>query len=368
VSPPNGAAAAVGRPSVEAVTCRTGCLGLATATAGSTVRVVGDGVGAAASIVFLGRPGYRDDAPAPARPLGPDAAEATLPAGAHAGPIRVVTTDARRSLRSAHGIALRAAATAAARDLDARVATRKAFVDATRRATLDVFVGGSGPKDVVVDLVRPADGGVIGHWTMTGVAGGTVQSVDWDGTAAGAAQPEGRYVFRVSATTASIRTAAQAPGAAAAVPTGPVRASSFVLLRNRFPILGPHQYGTGAGRFGAGRAGHMHQGQDVFADCGTPLVAAHGGTVKFAGFQGAAGNYIVITTDDGPDEVYMHLRDPALLETGAAVTTGQPIGFVGDTGDAVGCHLHFELWPQGWQNGSAPVDPLPTLKAWDAAG
>jgi murein DD-endopeptidase MepM/ murein hydrolase activator NlpD len=188
-----------------------------------------------------------------------------------------------------------------------------------------------------------------------------VQSVDWDGTAAGAAQPEGRYVFRVSATAPGIRVAAAGGDAA--------RASSFLLLRNRFPILGAHRFGEGAARFGAGRVGHVHQGQDVFAACGTPLVAAHGGTVKFAGFQGAAGNYLVVATDEGVDHVYMHLRDPALVAAGAPVATGQPIGFVGDTGDAVGCHLHFELWPApGWYTGGAAVDPLPSLKAWDVSG
>jgi murein DD-endopeptidase MepM/ murein hydrolase activator NlpD len=167
----------------------------------------------------------------------------------------------------------------------------------------------------------------------------------------------------VSAAAAGVRTAAAGPAGPASA-----HASSFVLLRNRFPIAGPHRVGDGAGRFGAGRAGHVHQGQDVFADCGTPLVAAHGGTVKFAGFQSAAGNYLVVATDEGADHVYMHLRDPALVAAGAPVATGQPIGFVGDTGDAVGCHLHFELWPApGWQSGGAPVDPLPSLSAWDAA-
>jgi len=251
-----------------------------------------------------------------------------------------------------------------ARPLDARVTSRRIYVDATRHATLDVFVGGAGTADVAVDVVRPGDGAVLAHWALPGAPGGTVQSVDWEGTAAGAAQPEGRYVFRASASAALARTAQSATAAQA-----PAHASSFVLLRNRFPVRGTHGYGEGAARFGAGRTGQVHQGQDVFADCGTPLVAAHGGVVKFAGFQGAAGNYLVIATDEGVDQVYMHLRDPALVAAETPVTTGRPIGFVGDTGDAQGCHLHFETWTApGWQSGGEPVDPVPSVRGWDDRG
>jgi len=46
----------------------------------------------------------------------------------------------------------------------------------------------------------------------------------------------------------------------------------------------------------------------------------------------------------GTDYVYMHLRDVALVGTGDRVLTGEPIGFVGQTGRASGCHLHFEIW------------------------
>ena len=164
------------------------------ARAGSVVRVTGEGAGSASSIVFLGRRGPRDDRVAAARPVGPRAAEATLPAGAHGGPVRVLSADGRRSERSDREIEVRSGPRGD--DLEARVATRKAFVDASNPATLDVFVGGTATAELVIDLVRPADGGVIAHLAMPAVAGGTVQSVDWDGTAGGADQPEGRYVFR----------------------------------------------------------------------------------------------------------------------------------------------------------------------------
>ena len=82
--------------------------------------------------------------------------------------------------------------------------------------------------------------------------------------------------------------------------------------------------------FGGGRG---HQGEDVFAACGTPLVAAHGGVVKFAGYHARAGNYLVIDNEGaGTDYAYMHLRDVAAGGAPArACAPGQPIGFVGDT-------------------------------------
>ena len=62
----------------------------------------------------------------------------------------------------------------------------------------------------------------------------------------------------------------------------------------------------------------------------------------------------------------MHMREAALVDQGDHVYTGQPIGFVGDTGRANGCHLHFEAWTApGWYSGGSPIDPLPMLSAWD---
>ncbi len=135
-------------------------------------------------------------------------------------------------------------------------------------------------------------------------------------------------------------------------------------LGGAFPIRGAHDYGTAINAFGGGRD---HQGQDVLADCATPLVAAVAGTVTLTKFQARAGNYVVIKADDGTSQAYMHMLKPAIVKKGDRVASGQPLGDVGQTGRASACHLHFELWTApGWYEGGAPVDPLPMLKALDA--
>jgi len=89
--------------------------------------------------------------------------------------------------------------------------------------------------------------------------------------------------------------------------------------------------------------------------------------VKANSYQSAAGNYVVIDgADTGYDFFFAHMRERSSLQVGDHVYTGQRIGNVGDTGDAVGCHLHFEMWtPPGWYTGGHPFDPRPSLKAWD---
>jgi murein DD-endopeptidase MepM/ murein hydrolase activator NlpD len=133
-----------------------------------------------------------------------------------------------------------------------------------------------------------------------------------------------------------------------------------------FPIRGAHNYGDAADRYGAPRDGHTHAGQDILAACGLPEVAARAGKVIDAGYGGAAGYYIAVHTLDTPyDYFYAHLRSSALVTAGQTVSTGQLVGYVGETGDAVGCHLHFELWQGAWWSGGHTIDPLPFLEAWD---
>ena len=130
-----------------------------------------------------------------------------------------------------------------------------------------------------------------------------------------------------------------------------------------FPVKGKHSYGDG---FGAARSGHSHQGVDIFAACGQSAVAVMNGRVVYRGYQGAAGNYVVIRNKKiKRDYVYMHLRKPGLPK-GTKVVGGQWVGGVGDTGNARGCHLHFEIWKGKWYRGGRPLDPLPSLQAWDA--
>lgn len=131
-----------------------------------------------------------------------------------------------------------------------------------------------------------------------------------------------------------------------------------------FPMDGKHDMGQSeTNRFGGSRG---HQGQDLFAACGTPLVAVRDTTVQHAAYQSRAGNYLVLQTDSGESYTYMHMRSPALVKTGDKVTVGQKVGEVGQTGRASGCHLHFELWTApGWTTGGRAIDPLPQLKAWE---
>ena len=69
----------------------------------------------------------------------------------------------------------------------------------------------------------------------------------------------------------------------------------------------------------------------------------------------------------GFDYAYMHLTAPSPFRKGDRVYTGQDIGTVGDSGNAQGCHLHFEMWGDpGWYTGGRPVDPFPALRAWDS--
>ncbi len=131
-----------------------------------------------------------------------------------------------------------------------------------------------------------------------------------------------------------------------------------------FPIDG--RWAWGGPRTGFGERGGGHDGEDVFAACGTPLVAAEGGRVVFTGTEGSAGNYLVVrTAADGEHQVYMHLDRAPRHRQGETVATGERLGAVGRSGNASACHLHFEIWTApGWYRGGRARDPHRELARW----
>lgn len=175
----------------------------------------------------------------------------------------------------------------------------------------------------------------------------------------------GRYTARLRATTLKRRGARTSQSLALEIVAPPVTAASGV-----FPVQGAYTLGGNDARFGAGRTGYAHQGQDILAASGTPVVTPRAGFVAWRAFQkDGAGHYVVVRGDDGRDYVFMHLLDGSVaVQKGQAVTAGQQLGAVGSTGRSSGAHLHFEIWPAGWYSSKAsrPIDPLPDLLAWAA--
>jgi murein DD-endopeptidase MepM/ murein hydrolase activator NlpD len=233
-------------------------------------------------------------------------------------------------------------------------------MDEAGGVTFSYRFSGGAPSKMKVTLVRVDTGAVVSTWSPAAPSAGETGHVSWNGMAARGPAPSARYAFRLVASAGA--------AAARSASSSDVRRDAFDLRPALFPIRGRHSYSMGAGRFGARRSGHTHQGQDVMAACGTRLIAARGGVVKAKKYHRAAGNYIVINGQNtGIDYGYMHLRTPSPLRVGDRVHTGDQIGVVGQTGDATACHLHFEEWSSpGWYSGGHPFDPLADLKTWDS--
>ncbi|HEY6730197.1 MAG TPA: peptidoglycan DD-metalloendopeptidase family protein [Solirubrobacterales bacterium] len=131
------------------------------------------------------------------------------------------------------------------------------------------------------------------------------------------------------------------------LPAGPLpspSAAGFI-----WPIEGTLTSGFGY------RWGRMHEGIDIAAAEGTPIRAAADGTVILMQSEyesGGYGNYTCIDHGGGLSTCYAHQSSFA-TSTGASVSQGDLIGYVGNTGHSYGAHLHFEVRING-----APTDPL----------
>lgn len=125
-----------------------------------------------------------------------------------------------------------------------------------------------------------------------------------------------------------------------------------------FPVAGPTSFISSYGycRDGCARS---HQGNDLFARSGTPVVAVEDGWVEKVGTNRLGGLTVWTRGRSGYRYYYAHLRDWAPLVAGQEILAGTVVGTVGDTGNAKGTspHLHFQIHP-GQSNA---IDPYPIL-------
>jgi hypothetical protein len=121
----------------------------------------------------------------------------------------------------------------------------------------------------------------------------------------------------------------------------------------------------------------VHQGIDIYAAKGTPIVSPVGGQVVGAGYSNAGGYWAKVKGDDGIDYYFAHMDQKALVSSGQRVGQGFHIGFVGASGNARGTqpHLHFTMHnssdrgllnPSSWLDGGGTASGA--LRTYDPAG
>jgi murein DD-endopeptidase MepM/ murein hydrolase activator NlpD len=125
------------------------------------------------------------------------------------------------------------------------------------------------------------------------------------------------------------------------VSTGPVSDAGLI-----WPVGGPVTSGFGM------RWGRMHEGIDIAAASGAPIVAAAAGSVIYASWMSGYGNLVVVDHGGGLATAYAHCS-AILVAVGQGVAQGETIALVGSTGHSTGPHLHFEVRVNG-----VAVDPL----------
>lgn len=234
------------------------------------------------------------------------------------------------------------------RILDARVSPRHAYF-AGRPVQVGFTVAAPAAVALQVEVVRDKTNQAVQTIVPPPAQPGVAQRVAWDGlTGAGEVAPNGSYRIRIRGADGRVR-----------------RGGTFRLRSHHYPVRGRHADRGPIGTFGVARnGGRTHEGFDVDAACGTPLVAARGGRVVRAGYDPVLyGNFVIIRGErTRRDYWYTHMKNTTRLRVDDRVRTGQRIGSVGATGNArtIGCHLHFEIHSRG-----RPIDPAPELHAWD---
>lgn len=152
------------------------------------------------------------------------------------------------------------------------------------------------------------------------------------------AAEEARVAAQRAADLAAGRTPTQT--AVSRADAGLVSAPAVAVSSLIMPVGGPITSGFGP------RWGRMHNGIDISANSGTPVVAAGSGTVVAASYSGGFGNLVLIDHGGGLVTFYAHLNSMNVRQ-GQTVAAGNSIGTVGSTGNSTGPHLHFETRVNG---------------------
>ncbi len=165
----------------------------------------------------------------------------------------------------------------------------------------------------------------------------------------------GRLIFVLSPQTSAGRAAVPEQTPAAVAEGGAEEPLLPSAQAGKAPLRWPLAAPVLTSLFGK-RWGREHEGIDMSAPSGTPVLASADGEVIYAGNQVRGyGNMVVIQHDGDMLTVYAH-NSVLLVKTGDRVSVGKPIAKVGSTGRSTGPHLHFEL-----RRGESPRDPLPFL-------
>jgi murein DD-endopeptidase MepM/ murein hydrolase activator NlpD len=261
--------------------------------------------------------------------------EGTLPSGSS------VFLEQGESMSSSRRLVMALAAVAATGAIVAVPAPVMAAPAAPRAASVAITSEVTG---VTAKLAAMALGYVVVSGdTLSGIAGryGTTWQAVWQ---------ENSFIADANLIFPGQKLAIPAAGSA---PTAPAPAPAQPAAATSSGWYNPTPGACNISGFGP-RWGTMHQGVDLAAGYGTPIHAATGGTVSVAYQAGGAGNYTTINHGGGVFTVYMHQSSYAV--TSGWVNAGQVIGYVGQTGDAQGPHLHFEVHPNGlWNNRVDPV-------------
>lgn len=340
-----GGVTAPDAPTLKGLRCLERCLDITSAAEKGRVELTGKDLESVAEIKLPGTEGKLTVAP---RKADAGSVEFIVPVGAESG--KPVVTDEFGG-KAVSPVELTVESASKIEDVEdfevteAETGATKSFYDGERESEIDYLFEADGPTDIRIDVLKGEREQVVESIVKRDQEPFASHAVTWDGLAdGGKIAPNGKYKFKVS----------QLSG-------GSGGAAGFSYYDHIFPLRGSHQYGDGLG------AGRGHQGQDVFARCGTKVVAARGGKVQVKQYHSAAGYYVVIDgRKTGNDYVYMHMERKGRPELGSRVKTGEVIGYESDTGDASGCHLHFELWSApGWYEGGHVLNPTTPLKKWD---